>query len=362
MKTHIRKLLAIALLACAHSAAAQSPDALIDAKRNGATKFRVNVDGGIVAYGVFDEDIDGNNVPAEGSGTRLVWYPNKAAFRAGGITGTQWDAANIGEYSVAIGLDVRASGDYAVAMGLRATAANSSSIALGEDVTATGFASVALGYRAHTNTKRGSFVFSDNISSGTQDSIRAEFPAQALWRVSCGMQIYTAQNKTTGVGIGGPAVNPTVCTGGSNYWGQSNAMISTSTGAYLHTNGTWNNASDVNRKRDFADISGEFVLAKLRTMPIRTWTYNSEDRGVRHIGPTAQDFYKTFQFGTDDKAIGTVDADGVALASAQALEARTRALSEELAARGRQIDALLSERALLLERLDKLEAAVNAKK
>ena len=31
-----------------------------------------------------------------------MWYPDKGAFRAGGISGTQWDAANIGEYSVAM--------------------------------------------------------------------------------------------------------------------------------------------------------------------------------------------------------------------------------------------------------------------
>jgi hypothetical protein len=40
---------------------------------------------------------------------------------------------------------------------------------------------------------------------------------------------------------------------------------------------------------------------------------------VRHLGPTAQDFYEVFGLGDDDKYISTVDADGVALAAIQAL-------------------------------------------
>lgn len=31
-------------------------------------------------------------IPAKGSGVRMMWYPGKAAFRAGGVDGDQWDA------------------------------------------------------------------------------------------------------------------------------------------------------------------------------------------------------------------------------------------------------------------------------
>jgi hypothetical protein len=40
---------------------------------------------------------------------------------------------------------------------------------------------------------------------------------------------------------------------------------------------------------------------------------------VRHLGPTAQDFYEVFGLGDDEKYISTVDADGVALVAIQAL-------------------------------------------
>src|SRR3712207_9014326 len=55
----------------------------------------------------------------------------------------------------------RSSGDYGFAAGQNSVAANSHSIALGNFNTASGAASVALGYYAHTNTRQGSFVFSD---------------------------------------------------------------------------------------------------------------------------------------------------------------------------------------------------------
>jgi hypothetical protein len=275
----------------------------------------------------------------------MMWYPEKAAFRAGYINGTQWDDANIGLYSLAIGQNVRASGDNAVAMGVRSTAANGSSLAIGEDNTASGYGSVALGYHAHTNAKRGTFVFADNVTNGTQDTVRAGLVGSATWRLSCGMRIYTNQALTTGVSFGGPAVNSSVCGSSNPYHGQATAMISTSTGAYLSTSGVWTNTSDVNRKHLFQAVSGEDVLARLRSMPIQSWSYRTDSDEVRHLGPTAQDFRAAFGLGSDEVTIGTVDADGVALAAAQALTARTDALqaeNDELRARIERLEALLA--------------------
>ncbi len=330
--TRTLTLLAAALATLAMPAAAQVTDSALAVSNNGYSLFRVNINGAAVFGGDFTGNSTGPRctaggsgtvcIPVEGSGTRMMWYPEKAAFRAGYINGTQWDDANIGLYSVAMGQSSRASGDNAVALGLRSTAANGSSFAVGEDNTATGYASVAMGYHAHTNSRRGTFVFADNVTGGTQDSVKVELVGSAVWRLSCGMRIHTNQALTTGVSFGGPSVNPSVC-GSSYYYGQANAMISTSTGAYLHTDGTWTNASDVNRKHLFADVSGEDVLERLRNLPVTSWSYRTNREGARHIGPTAQDFHAAFGLGDDDKVISTVDADGVALAAAKALEART---------------------------------------
>jgi hypothetical protein len=339
MNRHVfRATLALAATAClAAPGAAQNADSAFAVSYSGTTLFRINNDAGAYFSGTYNSSWTGGPA-ATGSGTRLLWYPEKASFRAGTIGGTQWDDANIGLYSVAMGQDVRASGDGGVAMGLRASAVNVTSLAIGEDVTASGATSVALGYHAHTNARQGSFVFADRSSV---DSLRAGVNHSANWRVSGGFRIFTSSNLSTGVTIQSGTV-------ASNWCSLSNAVISASNCAYLSTGGTWTNASDVNRKHLFAAVSGEDVLLRLRRMPITTWSYRAEDPSVRHLGPTAQDFRAAFGLGDDPRAISTVDEGGVALAAAQALDARTRAQDA-------RIVALERENAELRARLEAIE-------
>jgi len=328
-------------LAAAAPAAAQTPDSVFAVSRGGAGLFRVNVDAGALFGGTYDGDGSGTGIPAEGSGTRMMWYPRKGAFRAGGINGTQWDAANIGDYSLAIGQDVRASASNATAFGLRSTAAQQSSFAVGEDNTASGAASVAMGYHAHTNARQGSFVFSDRSSV---DTLRAGVNHSANWRVSGGFRIFTSSNLSTGVTFQSGA---TV----SNWCGQANAVISTSTCAYLGTDGIWHDVSDVRRKHLFADVAGEDVLTRLRALPIRSWTYRVDPANVRHVGPTAQDFRAAFGLGADSTTIAAIDEGGVALAGMKALDTRT-------ITQAARITALERENAELRARLGRIEAAL----
>lgn len=348
-KTSLLLIQAGALLV-ASTAQAQVPDSAFAVSSGGQGLFRVNVDAGALFGGTYDGDASGQGIPAEGSGTRMMWYPRKAAFRAGQINGTQWDAANIGNYSVAIGENVRSSGDNGVAFGKNSTAAGSSTFAVGEDNTASGAASVALGYHAHTNARQGSFVFSDRSSV---DTLRAGVNHSANWRTSGGFRIFTSSNLSTGVTIQSGA--------STSNWGQSNAVISTSTGAYLSTSGIWTNTSDVNRKHLFERVSGEDVLTRLRSMPVSSWSYRTDSDNIRHLGPTAQDFRAAFGLGNDDVTIGTVDADGVALAAAQALDARTLQQAEQITAQAARIHALEQANAELTARLERLEQLVTAR-
>ena len=83
----------------------------------------------------------------------MVWNPKKSAFRAGQVTSTQWDDANLGLQSAAFGLNNTANG-------LR-------SFASGSDNTASGLSSVAIGF---LNTSSGTFSMSmgsSNISTGS---------------------------------------------------------------------------------------------------------------------------------------------------------------------------------------------------
>ena len=87
-------------------------------------------------------------------------------------------------------------------------------------------------------------------------------------------------------------------------------------------------------------------------MPITSWSYKAEKPSVRHIGPMAQDFYKAFGLGLDEKHITTIDEGGVALAAIQGLHQRNQTLTARLT-KSERVNAALSARLARLERLIK---------
>jgi hypothetical protein len=95
--------------------------------------------------------------------------------------------------------------------------------------------------------------------------------------------------------------------------------------------------SDREMKSQFASVDPSQVLDKLVSLPISTWVYKTEASEARHIGPMAQDFMATFGVGSSDRTILQVDADGVALASIQALHARLARLEQRNAELERQV-------------------------
>lgn len=116
----------------------------------------VSADGGIVAKGYGTVGTDGNALSVSGAGTRMFWYPKKAAFRAGWTDNNSWDDANVGNYSVAMGGRTKASGAYgATAFGWYSEATGQSSFAAGNSPIASGSGSIVLGsdsYSTGTNT------------------------------------------------------------------------------------------------------------------------------------------------------------------------------------------------------------------
>ena len=104
--------------------------------------------------------------------------------------------------------------------------------------------------------------------------------------------------------------------------------------------GAWDNLSDARMKTNFRDLDGDTVLAKLARIPIREWSYITQDASIRHVGPTAQDFHAAFGLGEDDRHISTLDPDGISLRAIQALDARTQRLQDENAALKAELAAL----------------------
>ncbi len=86
-------------------------------------------------------------------GNRMFFDKSKGAFRSGRDTGSRWNDANIGLYSVAFGVSTGASGGQSLATGLFTWAGGANSVALGEDVTASADNTIGfgLGTAAGTN-------------------------------------------------------------------------------------------------------------------------------------------------------------------------------------------------------------------
>jgi len=119
-------------------------------------------------------------------------------------------------------------------------------------------------------------------------------------------------------------------------------------GAHLTQGGIWTNGSDRNAKANFAAVDNRQVLEQVAALPIQTWNFRAEPETMRHMGPMAQDFYAAFGLGHSDKSIGTVDADGVALAAIQGLyqvvkekDAVIAAQQQEIAAQQEQLDKMM---------------------
>ncbi len=83
--------------------------------------------------------------PLQGPGRRMMWYPGKAAFRAGYVNGTQWDQNNIGAYSFAAGFGTTASQNYTTALGYFSNASGVASTALGNQTTAKAYGALSIG-------------------------------------------------------------------------------------------------------------------------------------------------------------------------------------------------------------------------
>ncbi len=297
---------------------------------------------------------------ASGPGTRLIWYPGKAAFRAGQALGNQWDDANIGVSSIAMGLNATASGLGSAAIGLHLSASGEGAVAIGTNAGASGLRSAAVGFLAQAMGES-SVALGAAFARGTAaTAIGSGSTADGAYSTALGNLAHTGVHPGTVV-IGADMLGGVIASRPSqfvvraqHFWfgtdhlssHSSDHFITTTTGAFLSVGGVWTNASDIGLKMAFREVDADHVLASITRMPIRSWSYRAEGAAIRHIGPTAQDFHAAFGLGNSDKAIGSVDADGIALLGIQALEKRTRLLEKEnsvLRARLERLEALLDE-------------------
>ena len=122
-------------------------------------------------------------------------------------------------------------------------------------------------------------------------------------------------------------------------------LVTGANGAYLSAGGAWTNGSSRAFKHAFEAIDAGDVLARVIALPLSRWQYRNSNEGV-HLGPMAEDFADAFGLGGSPQHISSVDADGVALAAIQGLNAKLehenatlRATLDEVLARLARLEA-----------------------
>jgi hypothetical protein len=304
-----------------------------------------------------------------------MWHPCRGSVRFGRvpIARTDWDDANMNDFTFAGGNQVIASGYGAFAYGDQVTASSTVGVGFGSGVTVSGTAgfsagasnvcsgfactaigytvraggqgsialgyrttanndySTALGYRASNNGHTGTFVWGDE---STTDSVRNQADNEFRLRANGGIRLRVstaASGNTPGAG-GNVGCDLTVAVP------------------------SWTCASSRELKENFEELDGEEVLAKLRQMPVTKWNFTIDPKDTPHVGPVAQDFYEAFKLGDSETSVGLQDLSGVALAAAKALEKRTA----ELETKTREVEALRTQLAAMQRQLERLEQRVSA--
>ena len=314
----------------------------------------LHVEGGFLVTGA-----PGGAVPDLGAGSRLMFYPVKAAFRAGNVTGTQWNNINVGLYSVALGNNTiatansstamgnntLAAGANSTAMGINSIANNSSATAMGNTTVASGVNAFAMGIFTTASGANSTAIGNNTIASGNNstamgiNSIANNSSATAMGNstTASGGNSTAIGNSTTASGFNSTAIGNNTTASGPNSTAMGNGVSTNSrdgafvigdnslvaamtssadnqmsmrfAGGYrLFSNlinttgvtlapggGSWSTVSDKHKKENFSALDAESILKKVAALPLSKWNYKSQPASQKHVGPMAQDFYAAFQ-------------------------------------------------------------------
>jgi len=143
------------------------------------------------------------NIPVSGDGRRMMWYADKAAFRAGYVYGGRWNKDSVGDYSIALGLDTKAKGNASVALGYYTTAEELASTAIGISTRAGGFASTAMGNASMATGDFSTAMGYQTIASGIVSTAMGESTmAVGGGSTAMGFTTFAQGVFSTSIGIG----------------------------------------------------------------------------------------------------------------------------------------------------------------
>jgi trimeric autotransporter adhesin len=241
--TSIARIVAVASLslmpamtALAGSAAAQKQ--LLEVENSQSTKLlQVADDAGFLVKGA----LDAGTIPASGAGIRLMWYPKKAALRAGSVTGAEWDDNNIGGFSMAFGVNTTANGGNSIALGTQTTASGGNSTALGAQTTASGGNSTAMGSGTSASGQYSTAIGSATSATGIVATAMGRLTlASADHSTAMGLSTKAVGLTSTALGDGTSATGEvSTAMGGAT---TASAQFSTAMGFRTEASGTYSTA------------------------------------------------------------------------------------------------------------------------
>ncbi|PKP18369.1 MAG: hypothetical protein CVU07_02155, partial [Bacteroidetes bacterium HGW-Bacteroidetes-23] len=139
-------------------------------------------------------------ISPSGAGTRMVWNPRKSAFRAGRVSGTEWDDVNVGDNSIAMGFGTRATGNSCIALGSNCSASGLGSVAFGWFANANATQSTAFGLGTNTNNVYSTaFGYQTSTSGRASTSFGVNNEAESFGEVVLGIGATTYTPSTNGV-------------------------------------------------------------------------------------------------------------------------------------------------------------------
>ena len=166
----------------------------------------------------------GTALPNFGQGARMFFDPSTAAFRAGEIRGNfglfntnVWHQNNLGEFSLAMGLNPLASGQSSIALGHLVNATGISSVAIGRTNNASGNSAIALGESTTASGNNATaFGFHSEASGISSTAFGVFSEASATYAIAGGFRVDALSFSEITLGMFSTSYTPNSTTGFNN--------------------------------------------------------------------------------------------------------------------------------------------------
>lgn len=267
----------------------------------------------------------GSSLPTVGFGPRLIWYPKKAAFRAGYAANNDWEEGVIGPFSFAAGYAPKASASYSISIGNSNDALAESAIAMGTSSSATGISAIAIG-KSNSASGNSAVAIGENTIANANNALAMGMGSTANAANAISIGTNTTANQIGSVAVGTNAYASGTSAISIGQYTSANASYSTALGRFNNNfdvpNGTSTdrlfqigNGTGVNQRSNALTIlrNGNVGVGANATSP--GYLLDVDGRiNIRHNGNSSSGVWLGSSDGNTDKSIfiGAQGGDGIA--------------------------------------------------